>query len=87
MESNIVKGNVNDVLGLDKDIPQTRLNICYSCPLYSKKHGGICNNNLYLNPITGDVSLDKQPGYRRGCGCLLSTKVQKMNQSCPLDKW
>lgn len=52
----IVKGHVNEVLGLNKDISEERLNICYSCPIYSPKFGGLCNNRLWLNPNTGDVS-------------------------------
>lgn len=52
----IVKGHVNEVLGLNKDISEQRLKVCYSCPLYSTKLGGLCNNRLWLNPNTGDVS-------------------------------
>lgn len=52
----IVKGHMNELLGLNKDISEERLKVCYSCPLYSTKFGGLCNNRLWLNPNTGDVS-------------------------------
>ena len=45
---NIVKGHLNEVLGLSKDLKEERLKICYMCPLYSSKFGGLCNNKLYL---------------------------------------
>jgi hypothetical protein len=72
---NIVKGHLNEVLGLNKDLKEQRLRICYMCPLYSKKYGGICNNKLFLNPITGDVSLSKKEGYKQGCGCRILAKT------------
>jgi hypothetical protein len=59
----IIKGHVNEVLGLNKDISEQRLKVCYSCPLYSSKFGGMCNNKLWLNPNTGDVSIYPEDGY------------------------
>ena len=83
----IVKGHINEALGLEKDISQGRLKICYQCPLYSKKFGGLCNNKLWLNIETGDVSLTPQKGYKRGCGCRLSAKTTLPNAMCPIGKW
>lgn len=83
----IIKGHVNEVLGLNKDISEQRLKVCYSCPLYSSKFGGVCNNKLWLNPNTGDVSVYPEDGYQRGCGCRLRAKTKLLNASCPLDKW
>lgn len=83
----IVKGHVNEVLGLNKDISEERLKICYYCPLYSTKFGGLCNSRLWLNPNTGDVSTTKQEGYKNGCGCKLSYKVKNIDSKCPLGKW
>ncbi|MDE5977509.1 MAG: hypothetical protein K2G70_03460 [Turicibacter sp.] len=55
----IVKGHINEVLGLNKDISKERLEVCYYCPLYSNKFGGLCNSRLWYNPNTGDVSTTK----------------------------
>ena len=65
---NIVKGHVNEMLGLNKDISKERMKICYQCPLYSTRLGGMCNSRLWLNVETGDVTTYSQEGYKRGCG-------------------
>lgn len=83
----IIKGHVNEALGLNKDLSEERLKICYSCPLYSAKFGGMCNNRLWLNPDTGDISIDEKYGYKRGCGCRLLAKTKVPEASCPLKKW
>lgn len=83
----IVKGHLNEVLGLNKDIKQERLKICYSCPLYSKKLGGVCNNKLYMNPLTGEVSSQPKDGFKKGCGCRLLSKTTLPEAHCPLNKW
>lgn len=84
---NIVRGHINEVLNLNSDISQNRLKICYQCPLYSTKFGGICNNKLWLNIETGDVSVIEKPNYRRGCGCRINAKTRLPNAACPLGKW
>jgi hypothetical protein len=67
----IVQGHVNEALGLNDEMSRNRLAICHKCPLYSTKFGGLCNNRLFLNPKTGDVSMYKKEGYKNGCGCRL----------------
>lgn len=84
---NIVKGHLNEVLGLNKDIKEGRLRICYNCPLYLPKLGGICNSRLWLNAETGDVSLIEKEGYKNGCGCRILAKTSLLNAVCPLGKW
>lgn len=84
---NIVKGHLNEVLGLNKDISKGRLKICYQCPLYSTELGGKCNNRLWLNIETGDVSMVSKPGYKNGCGCRILAKTTLPNAVCPLGKW
>ena len=59
---NIIKGHVNELLGLNKDISKERLKICKQCPLYLEDYGGQCNPRLYMNPKTKDVSLEKKDG-------------------------
>ena len=84
---NIVKGHINEVLNINQDISRNRLEICYRCPLYSSKLGGTCNNRLWLNPSTGDISTTKKPGYINGCSCRLSAKTRIPTAKCPAGKW
>jgi hypothetical protein len=83
----IVKGHVNEVLGLNDDLKEKRMKICLKCPLYKDTLGGICNSNLWLNPKTGDVSTEQENGYYRGCGCRLQAKTTLSTASCPAKKW
>lgn len=84
---NIINGHIKEVLNLEEDLSNNRLKICYRCPLYSNKLGGICNNRLWLNVNTGDVSTIKKPGYVNGCGCRLRAKTRLFNAKCPVNKW
>lgn len=84
---NIVQGHINELLSINTDISAERLNICYQCPLYSSKLDGICNNKLWLNIQTGDVSTIQKDGYKRGCGCRVKAKTRLVNATCPLGKW
>lgn len=68
---NIIHGHINEIVGKNEEISKNRLKICYACPLYSTKLGGVCNNRLWLNPNTGDVSSTPKPGYQNGCSCRL----------------
>ena len=83
----IANGHIKNIFNLNEDMSNNRLKICYACPLYSTKMGGMCNNKLWLNVNTGDVSTTKKPGYGRGCGCILSAKTRLSNAECPLGKW
>lgn len=83
----IVNGHVKEVLNLGEDLSKSRLKICYRCPLFSNRLGGICNNRLWLNVNTGDVSIAAKPGYKQGCGCRLSAKTRLVNAKCPVGKW
>jgi hypothetical protein len=59
---NIVNGHINEMLGLNKDISQQRMKVCYKCPLFSPKFGGWCNNKLYIDPNTNDISAVAKDG-------------------------
>lgn len=83
----IIHGHVNEFLNVNADISTPRLQICFACPLYSTKLGGLCNNRLWLNPNTGDVSTTEKEGYKRGCGCRLRSKTRLPHAVCPLGKW
>ena len=82
-----MQGHINEVFNINEDISKNRLKICYRCPLYSNKLGGICNSRLWLNRNTGDVSVIMKPGYIKGCGCRLRSKTRLPNAKCPVDKW
>ncbi len=84
---NIVSGHINELLGLNKNLSEERMKICLKCPIFSQKLGGICNNKLWINPKTDDVSLNKKPGYVQGCGCRLQAKTTLNNEHCPVNKW
>ncbi len=83
----IVEGNVNRTLNLKEELANQRIQICYQCPLYSQKFGGQCNNKLWYNVNTGDISLEQKDGYVNGCGCILKSKVRATNAKCPIGKW
>lgn len=83
----IVQGHANELFNINNEISKKRLKICYSCPLYFKRLGGVCNNKLWLNVITGDVSTTKKDGYVRGCGCRVNAKTRLPNAVCPTGKW
>ena len=83
----IANGHVKELLNKNEDISKIRLQICYRCPLYSTKLGGVCNSRLWLNVNTGDVSTVKKPGYVNGCSCRLNSKTRLPHAKCPAGKW
>lgn len=85
--SQIVKGHANELLGLNQDISEIRLNICKQCPIYSSEWGGLCNSKLWLDPNTNQVSLKEKDGYVQGCGCRLLAKTTLPNAKCIAGKW
>ena len=84
---NIVKGHINEVLGLNVDLKAKRLEICHKCPIFKDILGGMCNSQLWLNPFTGDISTEQKDGYYRGCGCRLQAKTTLVTAKCPAHKW
>ena len=83
----IIDGTIKGILNVNDELSKSRLMICYGCPLYSTKNGGSCNNSLWLNPETNEVSNVYKTGYKRGCGCLLNSKTRLPHAVCPLNKW
>lgn len=85
----ILKGHINEVLGLNTDMYSSRIQICKKCPLYKihLKMGEICNSKLWYNPETEDISEIYKDGYINGCGCRLGAKTRLPNESCPAGKW
>ena len=84
----IVTGHVSELLGLNKSLSSGRLQICRECPLYKPTiAGAICNNKLWYNPETGEISNTKKDNYIRGCGCRLAAKTTIPYMTCPVGKW
>ena len=84
----IIEGHVNALLGNKEAIAQPRLEICRKCPLFKKVLTGyVCNSGAWLNPKTGDFSLNKKDGYVKGCGCALNAKTRVASAKCPAGKW
>ena len=48
----------------------SRFKICEQCGIYDQMRK-ICNGNLYINPITNDVSIVQKDGYIKGCNCYI----------------
>ena len=84
--SDIVKGHVNELLGINGDISKVRMDICRKCPLFLNELGGICNPRLYLNVKTVDVSTMKKDCYVNGCGCRLAAKTRLSGSRCSNNK-
>lgn len=87
---NIIKGHINELLGNQEALATPRRKICQQCPLYHTNTfwgWAECNSKAYINPTTGDFSLENKPGYINGCGCRIESKITVANESCPAKKW
>ena len=83
----ITNGHIKELFNLNKELSDSRMKICYICPLFLNKFGGICNNRLWLNVNTGDISVNKKEGYNNGCGYRLLNKTRLPNDEYKLKKW
>ena len=59
-----------------------RLSICEHCGIYDPERK-LCNGDLYINPETNDVSIEKKDGYIKGCSCYIPRKVLNAKAKCP----
>lgn len=85
----IVEGIYNRIANKEQNLLEYRINICKDCKLYIDDTilGPMCNRNLYLNPITGETSVIKKDGFKKGCGCILKAKCRVPDAKCPINKW
>lgn len=84
----ILNGHTNELFGLNVDLYKQRIKVCKKCPLYKVGFlGEVCNNKLWYNPETEDVSTVQKDGYSNGCGCRLKAKTTLPNATCPVGKW
>lgn len=65
---------------------EERKTICRKCSIYVVDEEK-CSSILYVNPETNDCSLQAKPGYIKGCGCYIPTKVKRESNHCPAGKW
>lgn len=87
---NIIEGHINELLGNKEAIAKPRREICLKCPLYKTNTffgWAECNSKAYLDPNTGDFSLQFKPGYKKGCGCRIEAKITVASEKCPVGKW
>ena len=78
--------NVYDELN---DLSAMKEETCRACPLYVEINTrAICNPNLYLN-VEDKTTVSEEPkvGFKKGCGCSISGKINNPNSTCPLRKW
>jgi len=89
MVKDIISGTINNVLNRKVSLYWERIQICRQCKLITKNpiFGEICNDKLWLNPETDEISNYKKDGYRNGCSCILSSKTRVEEAKCPLGKW
>lgn len=68
--------------------PEARFEICKKCPLIKyAEYGPVCNKDLWLNPVTEEISKTPKDGWINGCGCYLQSRVNSSSAHCKLKKW
>jgi hypothetical protein len=87
--SQIIEGTVKNILNIDSDYAKVRLDVCKRCKLLKEDavFGKMCNKNIYLNPLTDEISSYPKIGFLNGCGCVIKSKIKVLNAKCPLNKW
>lgn len=85
----IIKGTVNNLLSREEILHKKRIVICKECGLYNKDgvFGPECNNKIFLNPITNEISNIPKSGFYKGCSCVLSSATRVIDKKCPVGKW
>lgn len=84
----VAEGIYNNLTNKEEELYNQRIEICRKCKLITKDaiFGEKCNSNLYLNPITDNISLVPKEGFYRGCGCILNLKCRVPQAQCPIKK-
>ena len=76
----ITNGHIKELFNINKELSDSRMKICRICPLFLNKLGGICNNRLWLNVNTGDVSVTKKEGYKFIITEVFETPKEKIDK-------
>ena len=89
MVVDILEGTINNLLNRQEDLHRERYKICKTCKLLSKDSifGEVCNRKLWLNPETDETSSFYKLGFKKGCGCVISSATRAKDKKCPLNKW
>ena len=83
----IIEGHINEALNKNKSLSEERLEICKKCPIIKYTTlGPICDPDKWINK-NGEVSLEKQPGFIKGCACRLNAKTRITTNHCVINKW
>jgi hypothetical protein len=84
----IIEGTINNLFNKQESLFNKRIKICEKCKLYidHPTFGPLCNNRLFINPITDEISNTKKEGFKKGCGCILRSKTRVVNAKCPINK-
>ena len=85
----IAKGTLYNLLNKEEELYKERMKICRSCKMLLDHNifGEICNPNLYINPLTDEISYDPKSGYIKGCHCVMGSKTRIKEASCIAGKW
>ena len=83
----IIKGHVNELLGRERDLSETRMRICRSCPLFTDIMGGVCDSKKCVDKTTNKIRHAPGENTICGCNCRLEAKSTLKNAKCVLDKW
>jgi hypothetical protein len=85
----IVKGHYNELMNINEEIANKRMEICKRCPLFTTDPtwGPLCNPQLYLNTTTMEVKDNPAEGFKKGCGCRLKAKTRDLESHCPTNQW
>jgi hypothetical protein len=83
----VIKGHVNELLGRERDLSETRMRICRSCPLFTDIMGGICDSKKCVDKTTNKLQYAPGENTICGCSCRLEAKSRLKKAKCVLDKW
>ena len=83
---NIIEGATKELLNMNKELSDLRMDVCKKCPLFVKTSKK-CNDKLFLNPIDNEVTTYKTKKSYQGCGCYLKLKTRVVDEECPAKKW
>ena len=71
-----------------EDFVEKRLAICKKCPIMRMTELGMrCDDRKWISPDGTQGSFFKRDGWRKGCGCYLSSKTRNASNHCVINKW
>lgn len=65
-----------------------RIEICKKCPiLRTTEYGMVCDERKYISPDGKEASFFQRPGWKKGCGCIITIKARNDDNHCVVGKW